>query len=275
MQSLRPLWSMLCAGALAAFVPTAHSIVIVSDGFPYGDGNLIGQNGGTSLDVNNRWSTAWTNAPSGSTADWQIVDGEAVTVGSVDDPSYARRSFIEDQGLTTYYFGFSLFIPAVAEIPSFVGLTLTQHPDPFTSEDAAVYTQFSGTNLFLRASIGNTGSVPGSTPLSLGTQYRIVTRLQFDGTTGDNTVLTTWVAPITNHMTEGSTPYLVNSNNTQVLGTTMGNNNLHMFRESVNSSLYRIDDFILATTFVEALPEPSAAAMVCLGLAGLLLRRRR
>src|ERR1043166_5686223 len=161
------------AGLFLSLAGSAHAVVIVKDGFSYPSGNLTGNNGGTSFGVNNEWSGAWALGPFGSAnADWQVVNGQVETSGNVSADSFARRAFKESLGLTTYYFGFRLYIPAganqdLADVGVYIN-PVDSNPYNTGALDAALYTEptTSGgiTNVFLRGALGNSGSVGGATP---------------------------------------------------------------------------------------------------------------
>ena len=96
--------------------PQAQADVLLSEEFRYSDGQLIGNNGGFSLDASNGWGGAWQNAvwqPTSTPASWR-VSGNQFEIntqlgGAVPGLNMGVERLIqENQATDTYYFGFNI-----------------------------------------------------------------------------------------------------------------------------------------------------------------------
>ena len=259
------------AAVFLVFNGSVNGVVVVRDHFAYPNGNLAGNNGGDSLNPTNQWSGAWTVGATGAAGDFTVEGGRVETPGPVPGVAYTVRPFTESLGLGTYYFGYSFRIPTGPENPFYAGMGITSGNQFNSSTDEAqLYTQYTGSSIFLRGKIGAAGSVQGAFALSPGTEYRIIGKIAYGPGSADT--LTAWVAPLGSSMLESDTPYLVNTSASDV-GSTLGNDFVTLYRESVDSTVLQYREFILATTFNEAVPEPTSITLF--GLAAVVAMRMR
>ena len=275
---------LVILGLQLTLAQTARAELLLRETFSYPSGNLPGNNGGFSAGGGTAWSGPWT-ASSGVPANaFQVAGGNHVeTAGNDSDGYYTHhRFFNENRGLSTYYFGFDYKIHGTPEaVPFFAGAgldILTTITPSSSTPDAWIYTSpvpYPGGPVKFRALIAGSGSSPGTTLVQSDTLYRIVGRIDYGAGTGDDK-LTVWISPDAIGMSETNTPEIIVMNSGLAdAGATLGNSRAFVYREDVDSTLIHLGDLRVATDFSSAVPEPTAAALIGLSLAGLFRIRRR
>ena len=87
--------------------PQAQADVLLSEEFRYSDGQLIGNDGGFSLDASNRWGGAWQNAvwqPTSRPASWRISGNQFetnTTFGAIPGLNMGVERLIQENKLPT------------------------------------------------------------------------------------------------------------------------------------------------------------------------------
>lgn len=250
---------LLAATAIfATCLATSEATILITDAFPT-DGNLVGTTpavGGT-----------WTNI-SGATTPLVVTSG-TLAIPNANAQDAASQFAAAQTGVI--YAGFDLrltTLPSLTAPGSYIAAFRDGTPSTGDYAGRFFVRRVSGSpaNEFqigvstFTGGLDDPGAVIWSTNLTLNTEYRIV--MGFDTST-DNTTL--WVNP-----TSIASPSITSSDVHDVIAM-----DGFSFRSSSQShGAAAIDDLIVATTFGEAIPEPSTCLMFGLG-AGLVMWRMR
>ncbi len=246
----------IVATGLFILIGSARAAEIVGEDFSYPDGNIDGtQNGGTSLDANNQWTSAWTF--SGDTFDgqtaWIIDNGRAYTPSDNKEliNAVASRSFTTDvTDGTTMYVAFDLSVEYDKENG---WATLVQ----FLGGALQIGVRDDQIRLEVGSTIADLGEFTG------GDAGRLTARIVFNDT-GDEAV-TVWL-----DAADETAPALDTVNGE--LGSLNLGTQVDLVRDDQDQNLVAVDNLQIGTDFA-SVPEP--ASMALLGLGGLALLRKR
>jgi hypothetical protein len=262
----------LFAGLAFAAVPSPAAMVATDD-FGYPDGSIADRSGGTG------WNNEFTDepgAPPQAPSDWDVVfgapavsSGALVTNGSgakrefggagegVIEPSNEREGAFRGTGKWFLSVNYSVDVLFGAGSTQWGGISSYD----FGAERIfwGMPGQDTGTRYFGVEESG-VGTTLSSIPIAANTLYTLMVMLDFD-----NNVLGLWVNPDSND-TESS--YDVSRS----YGATNWSTAVRL--ASAGGANITWDNLAIATTFSEAIPEPSAALLGGLGALGLLRRRR-
>jgi hypothetical protein len=272
----KPISATFATAAIAmASLGSASAVVIATDDFnTYSTGALGPSNGGS---AGAGWSGAWSGATSPGTAIVTTTSlapttsGNRVVVSGASTGSALPLRFLTNYlNTATVYLGF-VFRNETTSIRS-TGLSLSSD-----ASDKA----FIGISSFYETRrlgiLGGTNSALSSTTVANGTTYRLVVKLQFDVSSG-NEVLNLFINQATEGVADATATYDffgLSGNNNQGInrvglfaGGTMGD-------QAFTTSSF--DSIKFATTYAEAMtvPEPSFAMLIGSFGAIALLRRRR
>jgi hypothetical protein len=235
-------------------VVSAQATILIQDNFPV-NGDLVG----TTPSVGGTWGNI-----SGAAGTLDVVSNQLViNNGSGED---AGSQFASAQtGVIYAGFDFTLTTPPTTAtggyIASFRDGTLAS--GTYTGRFFAMRTVGSPANEF-QIGVSNTSASPNATfgvNLTINTTYRVV--MAFDTATDDTTL---WLNPTT----------IASSNVTATDALTVTNLDGFAFRQdSASHGAARIDNFVVATTFAEAVPEPTSAGMVVSAMLVMAFRRRK
>lgn len=262
------LKKLLCLVALVvgmSDIQSVHAAIVLSDSFET-NGALVGQSpqiGG-----------AWAGISGVGTNPINVVNGRVVLNASGEDIASALSSPV------TPVNGASIFTSQIVNITaasatgdyfSHLGVTATALFNRLHARSSV-----GGFQLGIVSTSGGAVVSYGTTDLSFGTDYQVVTAWDF--TTGAlNDTFSVFVNPI-DPIRGNNTPYLNNIawGSTTAEPTTIGFGNL---RQGGNFPTLTLDNFVVATAFsdvVTAVPEPTSIALVgIVGTAGLAVRYRR
>lgn len=253
------------------FVVPTEAAILLSEDFSYANGMLNGN--GSAADG---WSGAWNQFSEHA----NIVNGQLILPPSGDDDSF-RRSFDQIPGLSV---GESRYFA--------IDFTVVNNSSVFATRFSMNFNNVGGVpGTFWGIGTTNGGSEqvfdingPGVStvaPVS-GETYRLVSR----GTkTATGSVITLWIDPTSDSSIAAAESTFEDSSNF-ILGVAGPMNRLDFSYENLTDNDFQFDNFVLATTFEEALgatasavPEPgslllwSACIFVFL-IRGAILRTR-
>jgi uncharacterized protein (TIGR03382 family) len=280
--------SILRTGTLAAAtllaIPAAHAALIVYEGFNYGlaDNAALGNSFGWQSSAGSTGTTSWQFDTTSLAVPFTGATGAtlpAATGGSLqlagggqtgfDTPAWGTLSTS-----STYWYSFTL---------NTYGGTVGD-PGSYTSSPRGTFNIFTNTinannpqNGFginisnggvLSAGSSTGGAATTGITIATGGVYSILGRLVVDGSGGaTNTV---WANPtdVSSVAALGTGASTTGSIVTNEVAASFGG------RSFGGSTGYRIDEIRVGTELMNVVPEPSAAALGLIGLAGLLRRRR-
>jgi hypothetical protein len=228
---------------LSLLTAAAQADVLVNETFSYADGNLVG-NGG------------WTAHSGAGNLPVQVVSGRAQVVqpasGSAED---VNTPFTALGAGGTLYAGFD--VSNTGSSTSVYFAHFLQGTSTFRARVFITAPTASGDYTFGLSDTATVNQVWAS-DFSSGSTHRLVISYSFD--TGETRL---WVDP-------------VDVNSTSLLVAGGASTPLHAFalRQATGGSTQLIDNLIVATTFGEAIPAPGTAALMLIGGA-IVLRRRR
>lgn len=264
---LRKKSACLALTSIAAIALTAgnqlHAAVLASENFnSYGQNNWSANswNGGTG------WSGAWTNTATDGYLPGIGSDGRLHTEGSVGNTT--RHKGVLRSLSTTYN------TSTTSTMWGSVSMSISNSGE--SGEYAYISFMNGGSEAFRFGRSGGEhagfwgieqGNVPGvaltNAPVVLGDIVTLLFKIEYDGT---NTIFSLWVNPTAT--AEGD---LGTADATLSRNATFSFNGIRMQSRSNGT----FDDFTLATTFAEAIPEPSSALLCILSSSLLLIRKRR
>lgn len=258
---LKKMFSTFVAALLsAAFVQTSAATILMTDGFNYGDGDLLTVSGGI-----------WTKV-SGTSA-LNVSSGKAIVTNAASDDD--TRSF-ESIGSGVLYYGLTATVTAV---PGTSGSYIATLWDG----DAGADTDYFGRLQIAQGSSASTvkfGIINDSNNMPVyftGAEFDLNTTVQivvkFDFTTMTSTL---WINP-----TDESSPSVTDTV-AAVFGVTSSTSTLGnmVLRQASGIGTTAIDYVTVATSFGEvvAVPEPTVTILLLasggLWAAGVMLRRR-
>ena len=232
----------------------APAAIIIQDNFPT-NGALVGTTPTT--------GGIWQNLS--GTAGSLGVSGNALQIIAANTED-AESDFAASQTVDLFS---SFTLNMSATLPTTLGEYFASYRDG-TGYDGRIFAlRPTGTAVGkFRLGISNSAAasfINWASDLDTGTNYQIVTR--FTQGAGANDFITLWVNPTDISSTSISTT-------ADDLGTSL---TAFAFRQAGSTGNLGIDDLIVATTFAEAIPEPSTWALIALGSAFMLwnIRRRR
>ncbi len=251
------------AAALAVFISaSAQGALLVSDSFPYADGNLVGQTptvGGT-----------WAAHSGAGNLPVQVSSGQIVLQQGSGSREDVNSSF--DGGWTAGTSGnvvYSSFDLSVPDPSATISSTYFAHFLQGTSTFASRLWVTTPTSSGYRIALTNgsslspaTGAPAYSSDLAFGTTYTVVTSYDYSTMTGQ-----LWIDP-----TLASHPSLDATDPGFADAVTA-----YAFRQSSGNTIENIDNLKVGTTFydVTGIPEPSSLCLLGLGGLALMGRKRR
>ena len=233
--------------------------VLLSEEFKYSDGELIGNNGGFSLDANNQWGGAWQNSawgPVGNTPSWRISGNQFetnATFGAVPGLNQGIERLIEEnQATDTYYFGFDIkFFNGTSSlaVPSLFGVGIDDGNagGPELSSLMIVDDFFNngGTQTEIHGNIV-TGGITGPSTYAGSQFHRVVGKIDFNAT-GSSDELTLWVNPAA----EGDTPEVLHTG--QDIGSGLDGKTISVYgRDIYGHAGWQVDNLNITTDFESA-----------------------
>ena len=238
--------------------PQVQGEVLLSEEFKYSDGQLIGNNGGFSLDANNQWGGAWQNSvwgPVGSPDSWRISGNgfeTNTTFGTIPGANQGIERLIEEnQATDTYYFGFDIkFFNNTSSlvVPSLFGVGIDDGNagGPELSSLMIVEDFFNngGTQTEIHGNIVS-GGITGGT--YAGSQFhRVVGKIDFNAS-GSSDELTLWVNPAA----EGDTPDVFHTG--QDIGSGLDGKTISVYgRDIYGHPGWQVDNLNITTDFESA-----------------------
>ena len=249
--------NLLIFASLAAFANISNGEVVLTDGFSYADGVIVGAAG-----------SPWTTHS--GTAGQADVAGQRLSLTETESEDINaplnNAPYTVAGGQTLY----AAFTVSFSSLPAGTGGYFAHFRDTGTGFRGRVFasTENAGAGSF-RLGIGNSsGSDANSgqiaTDLSLNTAYQVAIR--YDVGTGLSTI---WLDPALEtdaSVTASDAPGPVDISTFAFRQSTSGGNGM---------GTVLVDDLRVATTFAEAVPEPSTWALMGLGAIATLFWRRR
>lgn len=244
----------------AAFSMSASAAVLLSDDFTYTSGTLSGQGG-------------WTATATAATP--MQVSGNKVLIGTSGQDEYkaftsGSMSVVNGNSI---YSGLTIRVTAAQATGDYffhlsnpVGTTSLFYQRLFARSSGG------GFQLGMLEISGGTTTWGGGV-LALNTDYRVVVGWTFvAGATNDS--FKVYVDPL-DYVEANNTSYLTHTwTSVTAEPTAVSAANLRQGNAS-NSATVTVDNLIVATTFAEAVPEPSTALSLLLGTSALFAVRRR
>ena len=240
--------------------PQAQADVLLSEEFRYSDGQLIGNNGGFSLDASNGWGGAWQNAvwqPTSTPASWR-VSGNQFEIntqlgGTVPGLNMGVERLIqENQATDTYYFGFNIKYwnnTSSLNVPSLFGLGIDDGnvggPELAALMIVDDFWDNGGSQTIIHGNI-ITGGVSGATKYPGSSYHRVVGKVDFNAT-GNSDELTLWVNPAQ----ETDAPAVFHTG--QDIGDSLHGKTVSLFGRAIyGHPSWQVDSFNLTTDFDSA-----------------------
>jgi hypothetical protein len=240
--------------------PQAQGDVLLSEEFRYSDGQLIGNDGGFSLDANNRWDGAWQNAvwePPESPASWRISGNQFetnATLGAIRYNQGVERLIQENQATDTYYFGFNIKFwnnTSPESVPGLFGMGIDDGNSGGGGPDLSAvmivddFWDNGGSQTIMHGNI-ITGGVSGATKYPGSSFHRVVGKVDFNAT-GSSDELTLWVNPAQ----ETDPPEVFHTG--QDIGDSLHGKTVSIFGRNVYAHpSWQVDSFNLTTDFDSA-----------------------
>jgi PEP-CTERM motif-containing protein len=262
--------TMMVGLALAA---NSRAAVYINDDFnTFANGNLVGQNG-------------WNQLGASSTLPLQVNNGVVVIPGAQTADNQDAWKNIDSgipqpaSGTRTIYAAFSLAVQSAPVVPGsfvspsyFVAMTTITNGGGFGNFRLAAEDNGGGT-FILGARVTGQATDPFTFggALTYGTVNEVVIEANMvPGTSGAS--MRVFINP-----TDTSTPYLTHPMGAGASNPTgIGSFNISQFASAtVGNSGVRIDHLVVADTFFEAVPEPTTAVLIGMGLLGALIGRQR
>lgn len=257
----------LVVALVALASSTASASLLINDNYStYANGNLVGQNG-------------WTQFGASATSPIQVSGGKVVIpgvgLGGTDNQdAYNTFPTVSPPGVgtTSTYVGMDITITSAVTNPAFI-FAMTDTPAGFANERVTAKDNGNGTYDFGGRVTGQAGYpfVYGTAGLSYNTPYTLV--LQVDMVAGvQNDVIKAWINPLL-----PTDPVYFTETYTTGTGTDPVGLGVVILSQFSNATTGQdgalISGLRVATTFAEAVPEPSTIALLCIG--GLIMARRR
>lgn len=248
--------TFLCVAALlVAFESSSKAAILLSDAFSYADGNLSGQGG---------WTATATAATPMQVAGGQVVLG---TSGQDEHKAFTSGALALVAG-EAIFSGLDVTVTA-AQASGDYFFHLSNPAGTTTSFFQRFFARASGSGF----QFGLVDTY-GTDELTLGVKYRVLIVWNFVGAGTNNDTFSVCVNP-TGPVQANNTAYLTHTwtsisvNEPAALAAA----NLRQ-GTAANAANVTVDNLVIATTFAEAIPEPSTAAALLLG-AGIAPACRR
>lgn len=256
--------SGIVAAVLAGcFAAGASATIVGQDSFDYPDGPIDLQAGGSGWTWNDTaksdWNTMWGNA--------NVVNAALITAGGGAKREYGGNEMdVAFRGAGIIYFGVTMTRTADTGSDNWGGMSAYD----FGTERIffGVNGGQSGTPFFglEQSNESGAGRTLTSIPVIVGQSYRIVGALDFD-----NDQIHMWIDPDANDF---DTPGVGTSADV-TRAYTMSNWNTAVRLASGGDAPTAWDNLVVATTFAQAVPEPSSLGLLAIGALAALRRRGR
>jgi hypothetical protein len=253
------VFALLLGLATLLVGPQAQGEVLLSEEFRYSNGELIGNDGGFSLDASNRWGGAWQNAvwqPTSTPASWRVSGNmfeTDTTFGTVPGLNMGvERPIQENQATDTYYFGFNIKFwnnTSSLNIASLFGLGIDDGnvggPELSAMMIVDDFWDNGGTQTIMHGNI-ITGGVSGATKHPGSSFHRVVGKVDFNAT-GSSDELTLWVNPAQ----ETDPPEVFHTG--QDIGNSLNGKTISLYGRAIYGHPgWQVDSFNLTTDFNSA-----------------------
>lgn len=262
----KTLAGLIVGGSLLLLASSAGATIIGKDSFDYPDGDIGGQAGGVG------WTYELTDeaaAPPSAPSNWNVTSGTPTVVGGalVTTGAGARREY---NGLTEGVNGSNEREGALRGVGKvYYGVRMTRDANVdwggvsgYDFGDERIFFGVpgaQGADKVFGIEESGVSRTLGTVPVVPGQSYYLVAMIDFD-----NDLLALWVDPTPDDE--------LNPDVTRPYAGTNWNTAVRLASGGSGSTIW--DDLTVATTFAEAVPEPSSLALFG-GLTTLLTLRRR